>query len=61
MGVGGGGGWGISPGESWSMSLNSSYHKEQQYIWFRGGDLNGFRDIKSSVNWRGGAFPLGNL
>ena len=27
-----------------SMSLNAAYHKEQ-YIWFMGGDLNGFRDI----------------
>ena len=26
------------------MSLNVSYHKEQQYIWFRSEDLNGFRD-----------------
>ena len=27
-----------------SRSLNAAYHKEQQYIWFMGGDLNGFRD-----------------
>ena len=27
------------------MSLNAAYHKEQQYIWFMGGDLNSFRDI----------------
>ena len=27
-----------------SMSLNAAYHKEQQYIWFMGGDLNSFRD-----------------
>ena len=26
----------------WSMSLNVSYHKEQEYIWFRGGDLSSF-------------------
>ena len=25
----------------WLMSLDASYHKEQ-YIWFRGGDLNVF-------------------
>ena len=25
-----------------SGSLNVSYHKEQEYIWFRGGDPNGF-------------------
>ena len=29
-----------------SGSLNVSLHKEQEYIGFRGGDLNGFRDIK---------------
>ena len=30
--------WGI-----WgSMSLNAACHKEQQYIWFMGGDLNSF-------------------
>ena len=28
-----------------SGSLNVSLHKKQEYIWFRGGDLNGFRDI----------------
>ena len=25
-----------------SMSLNAPYLKEQEYIWFIGGDLNGF-------------------
>ena len=25
-----------------SGSLNASYHKEQEYIWLMGGDLNGF-------------------
>ena len=25
-----------------SMSLNAACHKEQQYIWFMGGDLNSF-------------------
>ena len=28
-----------------SMSLNAPYLKEQEYIWFMGGDLNGFQDI----------------
>ena len=28
------------------FQLDVSYRKEQKYIWFRGGDLNGFRDIK---------------
>ena len=29
-----------------SVSLDLSYHKEHQYIWFRGGDLNSFWDIR---------------
>ena len=29
-------------GDPQSMSLDLSYHKEYKYIWFRGGDLNGF-------------------
>ena len=33
------------PGVSRSMSLNAPYLKEQEYIWFMGGDLNGFQDI----------------
>ena len=37
------------PGDPWSMSLNAPYHKEQEYIWFMGGDLNGFQDIKHFV------------
>ena len=28
-----------------SMSMDASYHKEQQCIWFMGADLNGFSDI----------------
>ena len=39
-----------------SVLLNVSYHKEYHYIWFRGGDLNGFPDIKPFMKW-GGAFP----
>ena len=27
------------------MSLNAPYLKEQEYVWFLGGDLNGFQDI----------------
>ena len=30
------------PGVPRSMSLNAPYLKEQEYIWFMGGDLNGF-------------------
>ena len=32
------------PGVPRSMLLNALYHKEQEYIWFMGGDLNGFQD-----------------
>ena len=28
-----------------SMSLNALYLKEQEYIWFMGGDLNHFSEI----------------
>ena len=35
----------MPPGAQGSMSLNVAYHKEQQYIWFMGGDLNGFQNI----------------
>ena len=31
-----------APGYLRSMSLNASYHEEQEYIWFIGGDLNSF-------------------
>ena len=33
------------PGVPRSMSLNAPYLKEQEYIWFMGGDLNSFHDI----------------
>ena len=33
---------GIPPGDPWLVPLNAPYHKEQEYIWFRGGDLNSF-------------------
>ena len=48
IGIGGGGAY--PPGDPRSMSLNVYDHKEQQYIWFRGGDLNGFLDIKPYIN-----------
>ena len=35
-------GWGKTPGDPKLKWLNASYHKEQEYIWFRAGDLNGF-------------------
>ena len=43
----------------WSMSLNAPHHKEQEYIWFMGGDLNSFRDIKHFVK-RGWGMPPGD-
>ena len=43
-----------------SVSLDGSYHKEQQYIWFRGGDLNNFWDIRPYMKWREWGIPLGN-
>ena len=34
-----------APGYLRSMPLNASYHEEQEYIWFMGGDLNNVWDI----------------
>ena len=39
------------------MSLHVSYHKEQEYIWFRGGDLNSFLDIRPCIKHRGWGIP----
>ena len=57
-------GVGHAPGgplwDPWSMSLNATHHKEQEYIWFMGADLNGFRDKYISILWKGGgACPRG--
>ena len=38
------------PGVPRSMSLNAPYLKEQEYIWFMGGDLSGFQDIMHFMN-----------
>ena len=35
--------------DPWSMSLNVPHHKEQEYIWFIGEELNGFKDIEYFV------------
>ena len=35
---------GLPQGSSLSVILKA-YHKKHEYIWFSGGDLNGFRDI----------------
>ena len=32
-------------GDFQPVLLNASDHNEHEYIWFRGGDLNGFCDI----------------
>ena len=37
------------PGVPRSMPLNAPYIKKQEYIWFMGGDLNGFHDIMHFV------------
>ena len=42
---------GVPPWDPWSKSLNAPHHKEQQYIWFMGGDLNSFRYIKHFVHF----------
>ena len=36
----------MPPRDPRSVSLDASYHKEQEYIWFMGGDLNGLCDIR---------------
>ena len=36
-------GWSIPQGDVRSVSMDAAYHVEQDYIWFRGGDLNGFQ------------------
>ena len=48
-----------TPWYPWSMSLNAPHHKEQEYIWFMGGDLNGFQDIMHFMKRLGGACPRG--
>ena len=42
---------GMPQGTSWSVILNVSYHKKQEYIWFRGGDMNVFLDIRTVRNF----------
>ena len=40
--------------------MDVSYHKEQKYIWFRGGDLNVFLRYKAFYEGKGGrAYPVG--
>ena len=42
---------------SLSVLLNVSYDKEHDYTWFRGWDLNGFRDIKPFMKLMVGEIP----
>ena len=46
-------GVGHAPTASLSVLLNVSYHKVHDYIWFRAGDLKGFRDSKAFMKLRG--------
>ena len=46
-------------GDPRSVSQNASCHKEQQYIWFMGGVLNGYWDI-NYMNCRGWGVPPGD-
>ena len=47
------------PGVPRSMSLSEPYLR-QEYIWFMGGDLNGFQDIMHFMKWRGWGMPPGD-
>ena len=52
-------GWGIPNGNIRPVSLDAAYHREQDYIWFRGGDLNVFGYIRHFMKLRGwGMQPL---
>ena len=50
---------GVPPGVPRSMPLNAPYNKEQEYIWFMGGDLNCFQDIIHFMNEGGEVCPRG--
>ena len=39
----------MAPGSPRLVSLDVSQHKEQDYIWLRGGDLKGFCDIRPLI------------
>ena len=40
-----------------SVSMDLSYHREHEYIWFEDGNLNGFRDIRRLMKWKGWGMP----
>ena len=41
------------------VSLDASDHKEHEYVWFGGGDMNGIWDTRSLMKWREWGMPLG--
>ena len=47
----------MPPGDPRLVSLDASYRKEQEYIWFRDGNLNGF----TYKIWMDLGMPLGEL
>ena len=36
-----------------SVSLDLSYQNENEYVWFRGGDLNDFWGVRPLMKWKG--------
>ena len=40
-----------------SVLVNASSHKKHEYIWFMGGDLNGFLDNKLFMKLAGWSMP----
>ena len=40
------------------MLLDALYHKKHEYVWFSGGDLNGYCNIYDFKNWLGLGMPL---
>ena len=41
-----------------SVLLNASYHKKYEYVWFMGGGLYSFQDIKPFMNLKGWGMPV---
>jgi hypothetical protein len=52
---------GMIPGVMTYIPLDAPYRKGQEYIWFRGGELNSFRDNQQfPIPW-GGDDPRGHI
>jgi hypothetical protein len=47
---------GVDPGVMTYISADAPWHKQQEYTWFRGGDLN-FKDIRHLLFNGGGGGP----